>query len=99
MHGVGAGVLRELDTEPRYEFCYYADYVNAGGMPVCLAMPLQKDPYVSDVLFPFFFNMLSEGENRMMQSSVCHIDKEDSFGIMLATAQYDTVGAVTVRPL
>jgi serine/threonine-protein kinase HipA len=43
--------------------------------------------------------MLSEGENRALQSAVLHIDKDDDFGILLETAQYDTAGAVTVRPL
>jgi len=43
--------------------------------------------------------MLSEGENRQIQSQLLHIDAEDDFGILLATAQYDTIGAVTVKPI
>lgn len=43
--------------------------------------------------------MLSEGENRIIQSALLHIDKEDDFGILMATAQVDTVGAVTVCPI
>jgi len=50
-------------------------------------------------LFSFFFNMLSEGENRQIQSQLLHIDVEDDFGILLATAQTDTIGAVTVKPI
>ena len=34
-----------------------------------------------------------------MQSMLLHIDEKDDFGIMLATAQYDTIGAVTVKPI
>ena len=52
-----------------------------------------------DYLFPYFFNMLSEGANRQVQSTLLHIDEKDDFGIMLATAQYDTIGAVTIKPL
>ena len=51
------------------------------------------------LLFPFFFNMLSEGDNRKLQSRMLHIDEDDDFGILLATAQYDTIGAVTVKPV
>lgn len=43
--------------------------------------------------------MLSEGENRTLQSSLLHIDRNDDFGILLATGQYDTVGNVTVKPI
>ena len=47
----------------------------------------------------YFFNMLSEGSNRQVQSMLHHIDEKDDFGIMLATAQYDTIGAVTIKPI
>jgi len=69
------------------------------GEPVCLAMPIRKEPYRSAYLFPYFYNMLSEGSNRQMQSLLLHIDETDDFGIMLATAQCDTIGAVTVKPV
>jgi serine/threonine-protein kinase HipA len=62
-------------------------------------MPVRTEPYRSAHLFPYFFNMLSEGANRQMQSLLLHIDETDDFGIMLATAQYDTIGAVTVKPI
>ena len=43
--------------------------------------------------------MLSEGVNRKLQSTVLRIDEEDHFGLLAATAQYDTIGAVTVKPI
>jgi len=43
--------------------------------------------------------MLSEGENRKLQSQLLHVDAEDDFGILLATAHYDTIGAVTIKPV
>ena len=43
--------------------------------------------------------MLSEGENRETQARLLHISPEDDFGILLATARYDTIGAVTVKPI
>lgn len=99
VHGVPAGVLTETDPPTEYVFEYSDDYISHANAPVCLAMPLRSEPYHSTVLFPFFFNMLSEGENRALQSSMHHLDPTDDFGILLATAQYDTPGAVTVSPL
>lgn len=95
VHDKEAGLLQETDKQG-YSFTYGSDYK---GDPVCLAMPVRKEPYKSDYLFPFFFNMLSEGENRQIQSMILHIDESDDFGILLATAQEDTIGAVTVKPI
>lgn len=98
VHNIKAGILTEAPDG--YVFEYDADYLqNNGNPPVCLAMPLRNEPYRSPHLFPFFFNMLSEGENRQMQSQLLRIDPDDDFGILLATAQYDTIGAVTVKPI
>ena len=95
VHDAEAGLLQETDDR-EYVFTYHDDYQ---GDPVCLAMPLRQKVYRSDHLFPYFFNMLSEGANRQVQSTLLHIDEKDDFGIMLATAQYDTIGAVTVKPI
>jgi len=95
VHDVEAGVLQEGDDR-QYMFTYLPDYQ---GAPVCLAMPVRVEPYRSSTLFPYFFNMLSEGANRQTQSMVHHIDESDDFGILLATAYNDTIGAVTVKPI
>jgi serine/threonine-protein kinase HipA len=42
--------------------------------------------------------MLSEGFNRALQSRLLHIDEKDYFGLLKETANYDTIGAVTLRP-
>lgn len=92
VNGEKAGLLREEDGGG-YTFSYDEGYA---GRPVCLAMPIRGETYVSDHLFPFFFNMLSEGANRRTQSQLLHIDENDDFGILMATAQTDTIGNVTV---
>ena len=92
---VEAGLLQETD-DGQYVFTYLDGY---NGAPVCLAMPVRREPFESGHLFPYFFNMLSEGSNRQVQSMLLHIDEKDDFGIMLATAQHDTIGAVTVKPI
>ena len=95
VHDVEAGILQETDDR-QYIFTYNSLYA---GDPVCIAMPVRTKPYVSTHLFPYFFNMLSEGANRQTQSMLLHIDENDDFGILLATAQEDTIGAVTIKPI
>lgn len=98
IHGIKAGVLTE--DEQGYAFTYDQPYLlGENNPPVSLTMPLQQQSYRSKSLFPFFFNMLSEGANRQLQSQLLHIAPEDDFGILLATARYDTIGAVTVKPI
>ena len=95
VNGTEAGLLREEDNG-QYSFSYLDGYA---GRAVCLAMPVRSEAYISDHLSPFFFNMLSEGANRKIQSQLLHIDENDDFGILLATAQTDTIGTVTIKPL
>ncbi len=99
LHDIKVGVLTEEDSGT-YTFAYDPAYLSQKECrPVSLTLPLRREPYRSPVLFPFFFNMLSEGENRKLQSQLLHIDAADDFGILLATARYDTIGAVTVKPI
>lgn len=94
-----AGRLIETD-ERRYIFRYDEDYLfNSELRAISLAFPKRKEEYVSDELFPFFFNMLSEGSNKALQCRTLKIDENDSFGLLLATAKYDTIGAITIQEL
>jgi HipA-like protein len=93
-----AGTLIEENREEyifRYDSTYYADTAKPA---VSLTLPKSQQEYLSPVLFPFFFNMLSEGVNRQLQSRLLKIDEDDHFGLLSATAQYDTIGAITVKP-
>jgi serine/threonine-protein kinase HipA len=93
-----AGYLT-LTDERTYVFAYEDTYfTNLTKPPVSLTLPKTKKVYTSEVLFPFFYNMLSEGFNRALQSRLLHIDEKDYFGLLKETANYDTIGAVTLRP-
>ena len=98
LHDIRAGLLTEEDNG-EYIFVYEPSYVADKMPPVSPTLPLREESYRSPYLFPVFFNMLSEGENRRIQSRLLHIDSSDDFGILLATAQNDTVGAITVKPI
>ncbi|MBO5779875.1 MAG: HipA N-terminal domain-containing protein [Muribaculaceae bacterium] len=96
---VVAGILTETD-DGRYTFKYDDAYlIDADSRAISLAFPKRKEEYSSDELFPFFFNMLSEGANKAIQCRTLKIDENDSFGLLLATAKYDTIGAITIREL
>lgn len=98
-NGVLAGILTE-ENRRHYVFRYDDEYFNDSDKPpISLTLPKMQQEYSSSFLFPFFFNMLSEGANRKLQSTQLKIDEEDSFGLLATTAQYDTIGAVTVKPI
>jgi len=98
-NGELAGILYE---ESRQQFRFRYDdswFSNDNKPPISLTMPKKKQEYKAEYLFPFFFNMISEGFNRKLQCQLLRIDEKDHFGLLLATAQYDTIGAITIKPL
>lgn len=97
-NGELAGIIKEEKRE--YIFRYDDNYfLNSEKPMISFTLPKEKQEYRSKNLFPFFYNMLSEGANRKSQSRLLKIDEKDHFGILLATAQFDTIGAVTVKPI
>ena len=97
MNDVFAGIVSEVPGEG-YTFVYDREYLANPAMPaVSLTLPKTKQTFRSSAPFPIFSNMLSEGSNRAVQAMLHHVDTEDDFGIMLATAYLDTPGSVTVK--
>jgi serine/threonine-protein kinase HipA len=98
-NGEFAGMLTE-ESRSSYVFRYEDGWFRDAAKPaVSLTLPKTQQEYHATTLFPFFSNLLSEGANRKLQSTHLKIDEADSFGLLLATAQDDTAGAVTVKPL
>lgn len=88
----------EKADSQRYELRYLPDYLTLPqATAISLRLPLRSEPYFSDCLFPIFDNMLPEGEYRRSICLRLRLDESDSFGLLLALAQYDSIGAVTVR--
>jgi HipA-like protein len=93
------GFLTE-ENHSGYIFRYDDQWFENTDKPaVSLTMPKTEREMRSAVLFPFFSNMLSEGVNRRVQCRQLRIDENDDFGLLLATANDDTIGAITVKPL
>src|SRR3978361_496726 len=81
-----------------YRFVYDTTYLGGtGNRPVSLTLPLREAAYESDVLFPAFVNLLSEGANKAMQTRLLKIDENDYFGLLLATAGGDRIGPLTIK--
>ena len=94
-----AGIIEE-NASGNYTFTYEPEYYNDKSKPgVSLTIPKTQQTYTSKHLFPFFYNMLSEGTNRAIQSKQLKIDEKDFFGLLLATAQHDTIGAITIKQI
>ncbi|MCB2195717.1 MAG: HipA N-terminal domain-containing protein [Bacteroidetes bacterium] len=87
------------ENKNSYIFKYNDSYFSNDSLPaISLTLPKSQQEYKSTFLFPFFFNMLSEGVNRKLQSRQLKIDEKDYFGLLMETAKYDTVGAITFKP-
>lgn len=94
-----AGLLTETDSG-QYIFCYDDSFlINEEQTAISLSFPKIKKKFTSKTLFPFFYNMLSEGANKSIQCQSLKIDENDSFGLLLATAHTDTIGAITVKKI
>lgn len=92
-----AGTLTETE-DGSYIFHYDDAYFYNTQLPaISVTLPKARQHHRSSILFPFFFNMLSEGMNRKLQSRALRIDENDHFGMLLKTAAHETIGAITVK--
>lgn len=97
MNGELAGKLTEK-SDGTFTFSYADEYFkDLTKTAISLTLPKNNKEYHSKSLFPFFFNMLSEGVNKETQIQKFKIDEHDYFGLLLATAQEDTIGAITIK--
>ena len=97
INGMLAGIITETD-DGKYLFQYDDAYLlDSKNRAISLSFPKRKEAFVADELFPFFFNMLSEGANKALQCMTLKIDENDAFGLLLATAGNDTIGSVTIK--
>ena len=98
-NGILAGILAETDNG-KYIFTYNELFLlDEEQTAISLTLPKSQREYISDTLFPFFYNMLSEGANKAIQCQTLQIDENDFFGLLLETAHTDTIGAITVRKI
>lgn len=93
-----AGYIAKEDDN--YYFTYAEDYLASDENPsISLTLPRRKEPFVSRHLFPFFFGLLAEGDNKELQCRTLLIDEDDHFTRLIRTAGKDTIGGITIKPL
>lgn len=95
VHETKAGLLEE--TETGYRFQYNSDYLSQKhAEPVSLTLPLQKTPYETQVLFPFFDGLIPEGWLLDIVEKAWKVNPKDRMGLLLVSCR-DTIGHVSVR--
>lgn len=89
-----AGVLTENDGE--YTFVYDTDYLQSDdAKAISLTMPLQKEAFVSPVLFPFFDGLIPEGwllDVALRNSDISILDRMS----LLLLCCKDCIGSISV---
>lgn len=85
-----------IETEEGYFFEYKSEFCKKN-VPISVTLPIREEVYFSKELFPFFKGLLPEGWYLDIVSATQKVDSNDSFGLLLASASGDTIGAVTVK--
>ena len=95
--GEFAGVLSK-HRAGAYRFQYAPEYLINPRLPaISLSFPKREAPFEASVLFPFFFGLLAEGEDKVLQCRALRIDEDDHFTRLLKTCEVETIGGVTVK--
>jgi serine/threonine-protein kinase HipA len=93
MHNALAGYL--IEDENGYHFQYHKAYT---GEPVSKTLPLKKEVYTSNVLFPFFDGLIPEGWLLEIAEKNWKLNPRDRMGLLLVCCK-DTIGAVSITEL
>lgn len=97
--GEDAGMLTQHD-DGTFTYRYHDQWMDDDRKPaISLTLPKASQEYQAQHLFPFFFNMLPEGSNKAVVCRLMRIEEDDDFGLLLATAKDDSIGAVTVKKM
>ena len=85
--------------EEGYHFVYEKGYgSNPASRPVSLTLPLQKEPFYSKSLFPFFDGLIPEGWLLHIAEKNWKLNPRDRMGLLLACCK-DCIGAVSVEQI
>lgn len=97
--GEEAGILCQ-HNDGSFSFRYHDHWMaDSSKKEISLTMAKNKQEYRSMYLFPFFYNMLPEGNNKKYICESERIDKTDDFTLLTTVAVNDSIGAVTVKPI
>jgi serine/threonine-protein kinase HipA len=90
---IKSGILEEI--EHGYRFVYDDEFIK-NCYSISVSLPKEHKVFESETLFPFFLGLLPEGWYLEIVSQAMKVDKNDKFGLLLATCK-DTAGVVTIK--
>ena len=85
--------ITEQELEEAFE-----DLQRDDAQPVSLTLPLREEPYVSQVIFPFFDGLIPEGWLLDVATKSWKINERDRMGLLLACCN-DCIGAVSIEEM
>ncbi len=89
-----AGILTE--DEEGYHFTYSSTYLETeNAIPVSLTLPLRRETFDSQFLFPFFDGLIPEGWLLDIAQENWKLNPRDRMGLLLATCR-DCIGNISV---
>ena len=89
-----AGILTEGDND--YSFEYNKTYLEKeNAIQVSVALPLQKEAFKSEQLFPFFDGLIPEGWLLDIAHKNWKINPRDRMGLLLTTCK-DCIGNISI---
>jgi serine/threonine-protein kinase HipA len=96
LHNNYAGLLTETDSG--YKFVYDENYLQSDvAFAVSKTLPIKKEAFTSNVLFPFFDGLIPEGWLLDLAETNWKLNNRDRFGLLLACCK-NCIGAVSVQP-
>lgn len=88
-----------IQDEHGYHFAYDSMYVNSSNAkPVSLTLPLTKNTYTSNVLFPFFDGLIPEGWLLDIAQKNWKLNPRDRMGLLLLCCK-DCIGSVSIEEI
>lgn len=90
-----AGSIEQKEDE--FIFTYDEQYLMKKGQPISLTLPLQKEPYRSKTMFPFFDGLIPEGWLLDVSARTWKVSPSDRMGLLLTVCR-DCIGAVSIEP-
>jgi serine/threonine-protein kinase HipA len=97
LHGGRAGTL-ERRSQAKLSLAYSVDWIEKGGGPISLSLPVRREAYGHDACAPFFEGLLPEGEFLKAISRTLHVSARNPFQL-LARIGGECAGAVSVGPV
>ena len=86
----------QIDNE-RMQFQYDGSYVDAQQAPISVTMPLRKEAWPDAKTFPFFENLLPEGQVRHLLAEALQT-ADNNFERLLLETGGDVAGAISILP-